>query len=206
MSFLSHILPWDKKSPLNPTHIVHEVEDKINRLTNGALDRVEHAVENEVKKVIGDVEGVIVEGLVAIGDEASKPALGVAAAITSEIDKGIDKLHISEHDKELMNQAPFIIGLNVGPASFTLYWHGVFERLDHIHDRCKHYQSKGIGKKRHEIIEAIKDFGPDAIDFQGGFKFSIGVEIGVQCGVWSFPMEVAVELLDDLMKSAGVPA
>ena len=139
-----------------------------------------------------------------------KPGLALGAKIARKTDSLMRPIFDSEseEDKKELGGVPFVLPITAGVVSIGFYWSNLFngQRLHAIADDLDRYSHKGIGASRHDIIQAVKDFGPDHVDIGVGVKFSLGVQFGVTPSVWSIPTKYFLRLADELMKEAGVPA
>ena len=223
MSFLSKLNPFGhgNKNPLDPSNAIHSIENAANKAVNNAVGKIEDKVKDEVnelgqavldkikseiKKVEGEVEDLIVKGLLALADEAMKPGLALGAKVARKTDQLFGKL--SDETKKDLEKVPFVLPVTAGVVSIGFYWYGLWggDRLHNIANTLDQYSHKGIGANRHDILQAVRDFGPDHIDIGVGVQFSLGIQFGVTPSIWSIPTKIFLEIADELMKEAGVPA
>ena len=227
MSFLDKLNPFGhgNKNPLDPSNAIHSIENAANKAVNGAVSKIESKVKDEVdelgqavldkikseiKKVEGEVEDLIVQGLLALAEETMKPGLALGAKIARKTDELMTPIFHSEseEDKAELGKVPFVLPITAGVVSIGFYWYDVFNggRLHAIAGDLDRYSHSGIHATRSSIIQAVKDFGPDHIDIGVGVKFSLGVQFGITPSVWSIPTKYFLRIADKLMEEAGVPA
>ena len=212
MSFLDKLNPFGKgnKNPLDPSNAIHAIENAANKATQGAVKKIEDEIKSELKKVEGEVEDLIVQGLLALAGETMKPGLALGAKIARKTDELMSPIFHgeSEADKAELAKVPFVLPITAGVVSIGFYWYDVFNggRLHLIAGDLERYSHSGIKASRSSIIQAVKDFGPDHIDIGVGVKFSLGVQFGITPSVWSIPTKYFLRIADKLMAEAGVPA
>ena len=227
MSFLDKLNPFGhgNKNPLDPSNAIHSVENAATKAANNAVSKIESKVKDEIdelgdavldrirselSKIEDQVEDWIVQGLLALAGETMKPGLALGAKMARKADSLMKPIFDSESDadKEELGKVPFVLPITAGVVSIGFYWYDVFNggRLHAIADDLDRYSHTGIKASRSNIIQAVKDFGPDHVDIGVGVKFSLGVQFGVTPSVWSIPTKYFLRLADELMKEAGVPA
>ena len=212
MSFLDKLNPFGhgNKNPLDPSNALHAIENAGKQAVNGAVKKIEDEIKSELSKIEGELEDVIVQGLMALASETMKPGLALGAKIARKTDSLMRPIFDSESDadKAELGKVPFVLPITAGVVSIGFYWYDVFNgsRLHAIADDLDRYSHTGIKASRNQIIQAVKDFGPDHVDIGVGVKFSLGVQFGVTPSVWSIPTKYFLRLADELMKEAGVPA
>ena len=227
MSFLSKLNPFKSgsRNPLDPTQAIRSIEHAADQAISNAVKKVEktvedklqdvakevgHQIKDELGKLEGDLEDLIVQGLLALANETMKPGLALGAKIARKTDQLMKPIFDSESeaDKAALGKVPFVLPITAGVVSIGFYWYDVFngKRLHAIADDLDRYSHTGIKASRNQIIQAVKDFGPDHVDIGVGVKFSLGVQFGVTPSVWSIPTKYFLRLADELMKEAGVPA
>ena len=212
MSFLDKINPFGhgNKNPLDPSNAIHAIENAGKQAVSGAVQKIEDEIKSELSKLEGQFEDLIVQGLLALAGETMKPGLALGAKIARKTDSLMRPIFDSESDadKAELGKVPFVLPITAGVVSIGFYWYDVFNgsRLHAIADDLDRYSHTGIKASRNQIIQAVKDFGPDHVDIGVGVKFSLGVQFGVTPSVWSIPTKYFLRLADELMKEAGVPA
>ena len=227
MSFLDKLNPFGhgNKNPLDPSNAIHAVEnaatkaakdavgkiedkvkDEINELGDAVLDKI----KSEIHKVEGELEDLIVKGLLALAGEAMKPGLALGAKIARKTDSLMSPIFNAEsdEDKATLGKVPFVLPVTAGVVSIGFYWYEVFngQRLHAIAASLDQASHNGIHATRGSIISTIKAFGPDHIDIGVGVKFSLGVQFGVTPSIWSIPTKYFLRIADKLLEEAGVPA
>ena len=187
---------------------VNEAKNAINSVKNEAVKEIRNEGKKVLSNVGGELEHLIVQALLKLGEEATKPALSLAAEVVTLADNTFKPIYANKERAERLNKAPFVLPITLGAVSLGLYWYNVFGggRASGISNKLKQYSRKGIGTKRHEIIQACRDFGPDHIDIGVGAQISLGIQFGITPSIWSLPTEDFLLLADKLMKKAGVPA
>ena len=211
MSFLSKLNPFGhgNKNPLDPSNALHAIENAANKAVNDAVKKIEDEIKKELHNIEGELEDLIVKGLLALANEAMKPGLALGAKIARKTDQVMRPIFDSESDEDKLELArvPFVLPVTAGVVSIGFYWHGIFDgsRLHAIADDLDRYSKTGIKASRSSIIQTVKDFGPDHVDIGVGVQFSLGVQFGVTPSVWSIPTKYFLRLADELMKEAGVP-
>ena len=226
MSFLDHLNPFGhgNKNPLDPSNAIHSIENAANKAVSDAAKKIEntvkdklqdvaddvaHEIRAELGKLEGEVEDIIVKGLLAIAGETMKPGLALGAKIARKTDQLMRPIFDAEsdEDKAELGKVPFVLPITAGVVSIGFYWYGVFDgqRLHAIADDLDRASHNGIHATRSSILGTIRDFGPDHIDIGVGVKFSLGVQFGVTPSVWSIPTKYFLRLGDELLKEAGVP-
>ena len=212
MSFLDKLNPFGhgNKNPLDPSNAIHAIENAGKQAVSGAVKKIEDEIKSELSKLEGQFEDLIVQGLLALAGETMKPGLALGAKIARKTDSLMRPIFDSESDadKAELGKVPFVLPITAGVVSIGFYWYDVFngQRLHAIADDLDRYSHTGIKASRNQIIQAVKDFGPDHVDIGVGVKFSLGVQFGVTPSVWSIPTKYFLRLADELMKEAGVPA
>ena len=212
---------------LDPGKIIGKVKDVANQgvkqvenVAKQGVKQVEGAAKQGVKEVesaakkglgelAGEIESLVAQALLALASEATKPALVLAAKMartTARVINPVLKKHPA--DAKTLNGVPFVLPITLGVVSLGLYWNGVFggERLNKVANNLDAYAKRGIGTKRHEIIQFVKDLGPDTVDLGVGVQVSLGIQVGITPSVWSLPTKYFLILADEAMKEAGVPS
>ena len=212
MSFLDKINPFGhgNKNPLDPSNAIHAIENAANKAAGDVVKKVENEIKSGLSKVEGEIEDLIVKGLLALAGETMKPGLALGAKIARKTDQLMKPIFDSESeaDKKELGKVPFVLPVTAGVVSIGFYWYDIFngERLHAIAGDLDSYSKSGIHASRSSIIKAVKDMGPDHVDIGVGVQFSLGVQFGVTPSVWSIPTKYFLRLADELMKEAGVPA
>ena len=175
-------------------------------------NEVSKAVPTEVQKAVGeltgDIQELLVQALLAMASEGTKPGLALAGQMARLADRTLAPVYrANPEDAAALDKVPFVLPFTVGVVSLGFYWYGVFggQRLKTIAGHCENYSRKGIGNSRSDIIRTCKDFGPDLMDFGVGVNVSLGIQFGVTPSIWSLPTKYFLLLADEAMKQAGVP-
>ena len=227
MSFLDKLNPFGhgNKNPLDPSNAIHSIQHAADQAISSAVHKVEQTVQeklenvasevssqirDELGKLEGDLEDLIIQGLMALADEAMKPGLALGAKVARKTDELMSPIFNaeSESDKEELAKVPFVLPVTAGIVSIGFYWYGVFDgkRLHAIANDLETASHNGIHATRSSIINTIRDFGPDHIDIGVGVKLSLGIQFGVTPSVWSIPTKYFLRIGDKLLEAAGVPA
>ena len=182
-----------------------KIENTIKDKLQDVADDVAHEIRAELGKLEGEVEDIIVKGLLALAGETMKPGLALGAKIARKTDQLFGKL--SDDTLADIAKAPFVLPVSVGVVSIGFYFYGLWggDRLHALADDLDRYSHTGIGATRHDIIKAVTDFGPDHVDIGVGVKFDLGVSFGITPSIWSIPTKPFLEIADELMREAGVP-
>ena len=114
--------------------------------------------------------------------------------------KGPDSDLLADFDKCQWNFG--VIG-NIG---VTLWFTNVYSRMPAMISTLRRYEGSGVPAKRHDIIAFMKAMGPDWVNIDLKAELDIGIDFGASASCWNIPSTLAYKLLDEMMKTAGVPA
>ena len=94
----------------------------------------------------------------------------------------------------------------IGNIGVTLWFTNVYSRMPSMIATLRRYEGTGVPAKRHDILAFMRAMGPDWINIDLKAELDIGIDFGASASCWNIPTPLAYKLLDDIMKTAGVPA
>ena len=93
----------------------------------------------------------------------------------------------------------------IGNVGVTLWFTNVYSRMPSMIKTLRRYEGSGVPAKRHDILAFMRAMGPDWINIDLKAELDIGIDFGASASCWNIPTPLAYKLLDDIMKTAGVP-
>ena len=93
----------------------------------------------------------------------------------------------------------------IGNIGVTLWFTNVYSRMPTMISTLRRYEGTGVPAKRHDILAFMRAMGPDWINIDIKAELDIGIDFGASASCWNIPTPLAYKLLDDIMKTAGVP-
>ena len=93
----------------------------------------------------------------------------------------------------------------IGNVGVTLWFTNVYSRMPSMIKTLRRYENTGVPAKRHDILAFMRAMGPDWINIDLKAELDIGIDFGASASCWNIPTPLAYKLLDDIMKTAGVP-
>ena len=94
----------------------------------------------------------------------------------------------------------------IGNIGVTLWFTNVYSRMPAMISTLRRYEGTGVPAKRHDILAFMKAMGPDWINIDIRAELDIGIDFGASASCWNIPAPLAYKLLDEMMKTAGVPS
>ena len=93
----------------------------------------------------------------------------------------------------------------IGNIGVTLWFTNVYSRMPAMIATLRRYEGTGVPAKRHDILAFMRAMGPDWINVDLKAELDIGIDFGASASCWNIPTPLAYKMLDDIMKTAGVP-
>ena len=94
----------------------------------------------------------------------------------------------------------------IGNIGVTLWFTNVYSRMPAMIATLRRYEGTGVPAKRHDILAFMRAMGPDWVNLDLKAELDIGIDFGASASCWNIPTPLAYKLLDDIMKTAGVPS
>lgn len=205
-------------------HVAHDVSHTGHQIEGGVM-QVEHAVQNGVLQIQQETEKGLhrIKGaLPDIEDAAFKAVEKVIVPVLSETMKPLErivftigkdvleeaygvasrKINPSQEFQDAFNRISFYVA-NSGTVAIGMYFRNMWERAPLVIAELRKAE-KGIPAKRRDILEFVERLGPDAIDVTITAKIPI-VNIGGSIGAWGIPAALFDDMLDTILKKAGIP-
>ena len=171
-------------------HAVHEIEKTFEkRIPELVTKELPHALE----KVVAD-----------IAKDGGKKALKQVAKLARNANTALIKFDKNHPGlTEALDEQTFDIELKAA-VSIGISVSGMFTRGKEIAGVLDRYANKGVKPRRRDIVGLVKAIGPSSVSIGAELEWSTIISIGAS-GSITITGDLIVELLDLILKEAGVP-
>ena len=177
------------------------IREELRKLDDEVFDRVKRKVPELMKDELPKAMKGLLE---SIASGAMKPGLKKTASSARSMHRRLDKLAKGKPELiDAINAYERSIDLQV-VASFGLSYGNFYTRALEVAAAFDRYANEGLKARRRDIIGFFRATGPDTVHYGAGGELSLGLQIGASY-TESMPLELFLEVADEVLEELGVP-
>ena len=186
------------------------IEEEIGKIRKNAEEELKNA-GNKIKKDLGDLPKLIEDAAKSIFEDLASIATKEGAKKICDLLSGaISGMEFLETSRPKLVDAINAAGFEIEIGPVTCSYAGFYSRSQELLTAIENFSTKKPSFRRSYFIGMLRDLGPDEVDL--GISIQIialvvaSKELGIGGKLKSLQLDLALELLDIVLKEIGVPA